>query len=253
MSEKNRKLSEKYAEMLATYYLDEEFGEKLFLGATIENILSKEAILIYQDVPDNDYYGASIRYKDLSFIAINTYHNLRIRYYSAAHELWHFIWQNSEMSNEIDLDHERAADHFAAVLMLPHNLIHDLWNRMADKYHEEERIIYIADFSSMPYQAVTRRLKEVGLDIPGRLEHLEESEWVRTREELNLGRSALDTANKFTSFAHFEKIITELVDRKDLSLDDAANLIAQFAPELAERYIQKKRNLANAVEEATDE
>lgn len=253
MSEISRKLSERYAEMLATYYLDEEFGEKLFLGSTIENILSKEAILIYQNVPDNTYYGASIRYRDLSFIVINTHHNQRIRYYSAAHELWHFIWQNSEMSNEIELDHERAADHFAAVLMLPHNLIHDLWNRMADKYHEEERIIYIADFSSMPYQAVTRRLKEVGLDIPGRLEKLEESDWVKLREKINLGKSALDTSNKFTSFTHFEKVIMELVDRKDISLDDAANLIAHFAPELAEEYIQEKRNLAKAIEEATDE
>ena len=253
MSEKNRNLSERYAEMLATYYLDEEFGEKLFLGSTIENILSKEAILIYQNVPDNNYYGASIRYKDFSFIAINTHHNLRIRYYSAAHELWHFIWQNSEMSNEIELDHERAADHFAAVLMLPQNLIHDLWNRMADKYQEEERIIYIADFSSMPYQAVTRRLKEVGLDIPGRLEYLEEPDWEKLREKINLGKSALDIPNKFTSFTHFEKLIMELVERKDISLDDAANLIAHFAPGLAEEYIKEKRNLAKAIEEATDE
>ena len=253
MSEKNRNLSERYAEMLATYYLDEEFGEKLFLGSTIENILSKEAILIYQNVPDNNYYGASIRYKDFSFIAINTHHNLRIRYYSAAHELWHFIWQNSEMSNEIELDHERAADHFAAVLMLPQNLIHDLWNRMADKYQEEERIIYIADFSSMPYQAVTRRLKEVGLDIPGRLEYLEEPDWEKRREEINLSKSALDIRNKFTSFTHFEKLIMELVERKDISLDDAANLIAHFAPGLAEEYIKEKRNLAKAIEEATDE
>lgn len=253
MSEKNRKLSERYAEMLATYYLDEEFGEKLFLGSTIENILSKEAILIYQNVPDNNYYGASIRYKDFSFIAINTHHNLRIRYYSAAHELWHFIWQNSEMSNEIELDHERAADHFAAVLMLPHNLIHDLWNRMADKYQEEERIIYIADFSSMPYQAVTRRLKEVGLDIPGGLEYLEEPDWEKLREKINLGKSALDIPNKFISFTHFEKLIMELVERNDISLDDAANLSAHFAPELAEEYIKEKRNLAKAIEEATDE
>lgn len=253
MSEKNRNLSERYAEMLATYYLDEEFGEKLFLGSTIENILSKEAILIYQNVPDNNYYGASIRYKDFSFIAINTHHNLRIRYYSAAHELWHFIWQNSEMSNEIELDHERAADHFAAVLMLPQNLIHDLWNRMADKYQEEERIIYIADFSSMPYQAVTRRLKEVGLDIPGGLEYLEEPDWEKLREKINLGKSALDIPNKFTSFTHFEKLIMELVERKDISLDDAANLIAHFAPGLAEEYIKEKRNLAKAIEEATDE
>ena len=253
MSEKNRNLSERYAEMLATYYLDEEFGEKLFLGSTIENILSKEAILIYQNVPDNNYYGASIRYKDFSFIAINTHHNLRIRYYSAAHELWHFIWQNSEMSNEIELDHERAADHFAAVLMLPQNLIHDLWNRMADKYQEEERIIYIADFSSMPYQAVTRRLKEVGLDIPGRLEYLEEPDWEKRREEINLSKSALDIPNKFISFTHFEKLIIELVERKDISLDDAANLIAHFAPGLAGGYIKEKRNLAKAIEEATDE
>lgn len=253
MTHTNKKIAEKYAEMMATFYLDEEFGEKLFIGATIENILSKEAVILYQHVQDDHYYGASIRYQNLSFIAINTHHNLRMRYYSAAHELWHFIWQNSEVNNQIELDHERAADHFAAVLMLPHNLIHDLWNRLSDKYGEEERVFYIADFSSMPYEAVTRRLEEVGFTIPKKMKELKELEWQVLREKYNLGKSALDSADEFTSFVHFEKVIRTLVEKQEISLDNAANLTAYFAPKLAEEFIQKKSNLSKEIEEAFDE
>lgn len=62
-------------------------------------------------------------------IAINTNQPLRVRYYSAAHELWHLQFESGQIAiGEKQIDQERAADHFAAVVMLPSNLLKNIKN-----------------------------------------------------------------------------------------------------------------------------
>ena len=75
-------------------------------------------------------FWSSSSFKGKAYLhAINTNQPLRVRYYSAAHELWHLRTESGEIAiGEKQIDQERAADHFAAVVMLPSNLLKNIKN-----------------------------------------------------------------------------------------------------------------------------
>lgn len=218
------------AEAFAAAFLDDTFGHDLFLGSQIERILAEKVHLIYKYIDDEAFFGAAATHvTGEKFVVLNTHHPLRTRYFTAAHELWH-LSEASDMQKET-FDHERAADRFAACLMLPKPLVKSLWKRFKSQWNEEQAVLYIADLSSAPYKTVERRITEVGETI--KVTHTE-AEWQQLREHYNLPASPLDLAIHETKFSAYEKQV-QLHVEKGLDRLTASNKLAGFAPKISEQ------------------
>ncbi|MFC4709055.1 ImmA/IrrE family metallo-endopeptidase [Enterococcus eurekensis] len=234
--------AEKTAKVYAGAFLKDYLGEEVFLGSEIEKVLAKKASIIYQKVEDSSYYGAAIHMLDKHIIAINTFQPLRIRYYSAAHELWHLQYESNEIPIPYEsLDHERAADHFAANVMMPENLVESLLRNLQGDI--SDKVIEIADLSSMPYVAVTRRLRELGNKIPTLIIKRTEEEWKIIRKELGFPPSYLDESYPFEQFSDFSKEVDKQVRDNKITLEMAFNLIKHIDPKKAEEYWIQRQQL----------
>lgn len=247
MNKENHK-SEQVGEAFAYQVLFEHFGAEIFIGPGIELKLQELAHVIFQDVPDKNYYGATVKYKTgQTFVSINTQQPLRTRYFTAAHELWHLLGFSEMIVEEIN--HERAADRFAAALMMPAPLIRLLWDRLRKDFGNEKAVIMIADMASAPYEAVVRRIYELKLPIPSFLRKYTELEWIHHRKTLHLTESPLDRPFPFAKFNKYEKELEKSVKKGILSNLDAANKLAHLSPDIAEEYQQKAINHFDFVQE----
>ncbi|MGE7673137.1 ImmA/IrrE family metallo-endopeptidase [Lysinibacillus sp. NPDC094403] len=231
----NRKeQAEEIAEKFATSFLQDEYGQELFTGGQIEKILAEKANIIYQYVEDEKYFGAAITHDNgEQFIAVNTYHPLRTRYFTVAHELWHLT---NIVPFDPDFDHERAADRFAAAVMLPKTLVKKMWDRFLEMSDEESSIIYLSDFAQVPYLTTVRRVKELGLKMTKSLESTDEKYWIEKRTELGLPYAYLDESVKETRFKAYENVVKQNVEHVGLDSLIAANKLAKFAPQQAKQY-----------------
>lgn len=230
-----REQAEKTAEAFAASFLDDAYGHDLFLSSQIEQILGEQVHLVYKMIEDPAFFGAAVTHHlGEKFVVLNTYHPLRTRYFSAAHELWH-LSEASKMQKE-DFDHERAADRFAASVMLPKPLVKSLWKRFKAKWNEEQAILAIADLSAAPYKTVERRITEVGETI--KVSHTE-SEWQALREQYALPDSPLDLAIYDTKFHAYEEQVLRHVE-KGLNPLTASNKLAIFAPLMSEQLRQQE-------------
>lgn len=242
MNKQIKQFSEDAADVYASKFLNKYFGGEVFLGSDIEQLLAEKAYVVYQNVDDLAYFGAAVHLAGHHIIAINTKQKLRTRYYSAAHELWHLLFESGEVPvEENSIDQERAADHFAAAVMLPETLILNL----AKAYSEDkEKLVFkIADISSMPYEAVTRRLVELGQKISKPLIKRTELEWINSRKEIGLAPSALDKEDVFVQFDALSKEVERKVKKQEITLEIAANLLKHIDPSQAERYWQARQQL----------
>lgn len=229
-----REQAEKTAEAFASAFLDDVYGYDLFLGSQIEQILNEKVHLIYKNIEDPAFFGAAVKHKlGDKFIVLNTNQPLRIRYFTAAHELWH-LSDASYMQKE-SFDHERAADRFAACLMLPKPLVKSLWKRFKAKWNEEQAVLAIADLSAAPYKTVERRIVEVGEKI--RVSHSEET-WQQLRGHYALPDSPLDLAIHDTKFHAYKKQVLLHV-KNGLNPLTASNKLANFAPSVSEKLRQE--------------
>lgn len=235
-----KQVAEDIAELFAAKFLTEQFGKEMFIGSNIEPILEERgAKLVYQHVQDDQYHGAAVAFNNGSvFIALNTYHPLRIRYFTAAHELWHFI--DLRVALEGEYDSERAADRFAAAIMLPKSLIKSSWHELIKTFPKKKVILMIADMSAMPYQAVARRLKEIGVtNLPDEIRDFTEEDWVNYRLESGMSKSPFDESQPFRQFKSYADNVSELVEVGELDFVTAANKISKFSPGLANKLLHE--------------
>lgn len=240
-----KKQAEATAEAFATVFLDENASNSTFIGPYIEQILANKVKVIYQYVEDPKYFGAAITHESgEQFIAINTFHSLRIRFFTVAHELWH-LSEASKMQNE-DFDHERAADRFAAAIMLPKALTEDIWLKFKKIYpkNQKEALIHVADLAAAPYETVVRRLKEIGISVSGI--NLSENEWKLERALVGLPDSMLDSPQKLIFFKDYEHAVKNAFSHGSLDRLTAANKLkkydAEFSRELQEKEIEEAKN-----------
>lgn len=230
--------SEQMGEAFAHQFLSEHFGAEAFVGSGVEIKLQELAHIIYQDVPEPSYFGATICFSSGNkYVALNTHQSLRVRYFTAAHELWHVLGYKEMMSEQ--LDHERAADRFAAALMLPGTLIRLLWPKLKKKMEQEKAIILIADMASAPYEATARRVNELSLPISSELFKYTDNEWIETRKKYLLPDSPLDQSFSLEAFNKYEKVVAKAVQSNMLEPLEAASQLAQVAPAEAKKYQQE--------------
>jgi len=235
-----KQVAEEIAELFAEKFLTEQFGKEMFISSNIEPILEERgAKLVYQHVKDDQYHGAAVTFNNGSmFVALNTYHPLRMRYFTAAHELWHFI--DLRVALEGEYDSERAADRFAAAIMLPKSLIKSSWHELIKTFPKKKVILMIADMSAMPYQAVARRLKEIGVtNLPDEIRDFTEEDWVNYRLESGMSKSPFDESQPVRQFKSYADNVSELVEVGELDFVTAANKISKFSPGLANKLLHE--------------
>lgn len=240
-----REKAEKVAEAYAASFLEDEIGCDIFVGSHIERLLAGKIHLIYQYVEDGEYFGAAIIHQNGErFVVLNSFHSLRTRYFTAAHELWH-LSDGSQLQDN-DFDHERAADRFAAAIMLPKALTKQLWYKFKRNYGSEVAILQIADLADVPYAAVVRRLVELGENVS--IKRFTEQEWLNKRTELGFPASSLDQPSRDMRFAAYETVLKENIEKKGLDMLTAANKLTKFSPKIAEQYQQAAINRGEQVD-----
>lgn len=234
---KLKEQAETVAEAFAQKFLEDEFGNDIFIGSHIEKLLDDKVHLIYQYTEDEKYHGAAVTHQSgEEFIALNTFQPLRMRYFTAAHELWH-LSEGSQMQSD-SFDHERAADRFAAAIMLPKGLTKDVWKNFKKIYGTNEAIIHLADLASVPYDATARRVKELGeRDAPV---NVSEDEWKQKRFEYNLPESLLDIPQAFEKFSAYESTVQNAVENEGLDSLTGANKIGRYNSKLARKWQEQK-------------
>ena len=238
--------AETVAEAFAQKFLEDEIGHDIFIGSHIEKLLDDKAPLIYQYTEDQYYHGAAFTHQSGGeFIALNTFQPVRMRYFTAAHELWH-LSEGSRMQSE-PFDHERAADRFAAAVMLPKGITLDLWKKFKKAYGSEETVIHLADLASVPYEAVSRRLRELG--IRDHELNTTEAKWKQKRLDFNMPGSLLDEPQPFENFDAYERIVSKAVDDRKLDALTAANKIARYDSKLAKYWQEQEVERVNKREQ----
>ncbi|USL45891.1 ImmA/IrrE family metallo-endopeptidase [Priestia megaterium] len=251
-----RERAEKVGEAHAYQVLNEHFGSDVFIGSSIEIKLHELSHVIYRDVDDEKYQGATVTYTTGEvFVVLNTHLPLRTRYFTATHELWHVLKIKDMINNEID--EERAADRFAAALMMPEPLVRSLWDNLVKDIEPEKAVIMIADMSSAPYEAVARRVFE--LDLPNaseRMKNYKEQEWIAFRQRFNLPESPLDRPLPFVSFAKYAESIENEIAKGELDHIQGATKLAnssiEKAKELQAKAMDKMRAASSDDEEEED-
>jgi Zn-dependent peptidase ImmA (M78 family) len=230
-----RSQSEKVGEAFAHQVLNEHIGAEVFIGSSVEVKLQELAQVIYQAVPDLSYYGATVCFPSgEKFVAINTSHSLRVRYFTVAHELWHVLGMKEMMVSE--MDHERAADRFAAALMMPGTLVRLLWTKLKKDMGPHKAIIMIADLASVPYEAMVRRVKELDLPISTHLHKTTDLEWITLRKKYQLTDSPLDQSFPLIQFNQYETVIAEAMQQDKLDLLEASSKLSHTSPLKAQVY-----------------
>lgn len=180
---------EQIAENTARRMLEDSFGSTTFIGAYIEQFVRSfiKSEIIYGYMNDPLLFGGTVNYlnkEDVdNYVFINTYHSSRVQYFTLAHELFHLTKEQKNLVEQIEphltdekteiLEKvvERAADRFAAALLLPENLVRSIWEKSIKlDIMDKEVIIYnLADMSCATYAAVARRLVELKLNTSRKL------------------------------------------------------------------------------------
>lgn len=232
----NKQLKYEIAETVANYVakdiISSFIGSKTVLGKDIEEKLTTHCKVIYQYIEDSEFFGATIKYDNgMNFILLNSYQPRRMRYFSAAHEFWH-LFQINGLSKEFE--HERAADHFAALIMIPEEIAFQKWYELRNDYSIEEIIIYASDYFSVPYETMTRRFKELGLIVEEHYLSISEFEWFEKRKNYKINPTELDEPEKIIEFEDYSSVIKEMVKFGSLTKMEGSIKLAHVSPEESE-------------------
>lgn len=250
--------ADRVGEAFALQVLSEHFGAEVFIGSSIELKIEELASVVYKEIEDPEFFGATITIKRGSrkYVLLNTCKSLRLRYFTASHELWHVLDINTMVKDGID--HERAAERFAAALLLPESLVRSLVQSLQEDSNKEtaERrvVIRIADISSAPYVAVAKRLVELNLTSNKKIADFSEIDWIKMREELNVVESPLDMPLLINRFTDYEERIAEEVQSGELDYLEASKRLANVSPKRSVEYAKKRSAKAkNVMEEIENE
>jgi len=259
----NQKISkaDRIGEAFALQVLSEHFGTETFIGSSIELKVEELVSIVYKEIKDPDFFGATITLKrgNRKYVLLNTAQSLRHRYFTAAHEFWHVLDMNSMVKD--DIDHERAADRFAAALMLPESIVRSLIRslREDDQREKEEKkvVIRISDISSAPYVAVAKRLVELNLTNNKKLADVSEEEWIAIRRELNIVESPLDLPQPINRFTDYEERIAGEIENGNLNYIEASKRLATVSPEKSAAYAELRaaeaKKIMDGIEDDEDD
>ena len=200
----------KVAQMIALDFL-EDLDAHDFIGPTLYDLTAlKDIRMMYKPLNDANAEGFCAIGKGQKFLYVNTNFNVRLQNFTVAHELWHIhLHDLPNVFNFNEIDIERAADHFAANILLP-------TKNVLNKYYHLKQ----SGKSASPYEAVLKRFVELDINTKQIDEQLNtitmrnedpyitliEHKLQQLRCHLALAKSSLDTATKISMFPELDSL-----------------------------------------------
>lgn len=240
-------------ERLAEDYYIKYISEKtsLVIADVLEDIVIQQGIeVIYLRLPQLDMESRLLNGMFLKHvnpavqpkIVINQLDNARTQNFTLAHEWFHYILESEDLkkydiqisSNEVL---ERAGDYFAATILMNKDAFISYFG-IINNQSIEKKFFKLADIFKVPYVSVVRRIKELGLWDISAYEARSEKELVNLRLNL-MGDSLLDIAPNRQEFEQFQEKIIAREAEGVLSGQEAAKILANLNPILAEKYYEK--------------
>ncbi|MBB5325017.1 Zn-dependent peptidase ImmA (M78 family) [Anoxybacillus tepidamans] len=146
----------------------------------IFDIVDDVAILIRQPFEDgngNKFSGFSTYIEGQFVVYLNTMFSLGHERFTAAHELYHLMFDKEGLMREglmFDEYSETKANLFAAEFLMPEDGVKEFFYKRLTSPIEEKHIVRIQQHFKVSYSAMLRRLKELQLISEGEYEKLKE-------------------------------------------------------------------------------
>lgn len=226
------------------------------LREDIFDLLSRACTVIYYPLDDEENDGFHVQMpvngKKQHFVYINTAKPLQKQIYAAAHELGHIWTDNGRNIGIVPASPEEddaLMNRFAAELLMPEDVFVPLAAKKLDEFKSEPGKILEEDFFRVaaflmdeyfvPFQAVVRRLGEVGILGQQTCKYIEEDRYKKSPD----GRKMLeDCINE----GGYSKLLAEPSKKKSMTgftdLLNQAEAQGVFRPEKVE-YLRKELNL----------
>lgn len=213
----------------------------------IENYDNQVTLLLFP-IPDDEICGFICNYKGKIFIYVNTSLPLEKQIFTAAHELYHLLFNRDQLERgyshlirQEDLDgkqEERAANLFAAILLVPRALLREQIEILQIDTANLKLldIIRLMDMFAVPYKTMVLRLYETGI-----LKDKETDRWLRISDR-NEREGVLFEIKKHEIGLRWKECtgIIKYGNLKALIIDnDTKKLIPKAKAEKDLAYIQK--------------
>ncbi|TYP57459.1 ImmA/IrrE family metallo-endopeptidase [Thermosediminibacter litoriperuensis] len=158
-------------------FADRYIGSGVIIQDDIFNIIKnyeQDVNLLLFPIPDDEICGFICNYKGKLFIYVNTNLPLEKQIFTAAHELYHLLFNRDQLENgyshmikQDDLDgkqEERTANLFAALLLVPRTLLKEQIEilKIDPAKLNLLDIIRLMDVFAVPYKTMILRLYETG-------------------------------------------------------------------------------------------
>ncbi len=159
-------------------FADRYVGSGVIIQGNIFNIIEnydRNVALLLFPIPDDEICGFICNYKGELFIYVNTNLPLEKQIFTAAHELYHLLFNRDQLENgyshlikQDDLNgkqEERAANLFAALLLVPRTLLKEQIEILKTDPANLNLldIIRLMDVFAVPYKTMVLRLYETGI------------------------------------------------------------------------------------------
>ncbi len=164
-------------------------GSGVIIQDDIFNIIEnydRQVTLLLFPIPDDEICGFICNYKGKMFIYVNTNLPLEKQIFTAAHELYHLLFNRDQLESgyshlvkQDDLNgrqEERAANLFAALLLVPRTLLKEQIEilQIDPANLNLLDIIRLMDVFAVPYKTMILRLYETGI-----LKEKEANKWLQ--------------------------------------------------------------------------
>lgn len=226
------------------------------LREDIFDLLSRECIVIYYPLDDEENDGFHVQMpvngEKQHFVYINTAKPLQKQIYAAAHELGHIWTDNGRNIGIVPVSSEEddaLMNRFAAELLMPEDVFVPLAVKKLDELKSEPGKIleedffrvaaYLMDEYFVPFQAVVRRLGEVGILGKETCKYIEEKRYKKSSDGKKMLEDCINEGG-------YSKLLAEPSKKKSMTgftdLLNQAESQGIFRPEKVE-YLRKELNL----------
>lgn len=199
-----------------------EFRNKLGLGnepiSNIFNLLESQGIYLFRRPLKGNASAMFMKSKDAHLVIINSNKTLGHQYFSAAHELSHFLYDTHILGGicsvnkyNQDIEIEKLADYFASHLLMPEEgILKHLLKRTNDgkRHILLSDIIYLQQYFKVSWSAMLIRLLNLNLINKSQYDYYKNIKI--TREAARLGYS-LDLYIIDSAFSNSQNYIEKVI------------------------------------------
>lgn len=241
----------------------EEARSKLGCGTEpildIFTLIEGEGILLIRAPINRESLSAFFLRKKSEFVIfINTSKTLGHQYFSAAHELYHYIYDkdmvgqicNTALFNNNKSENEKMADYFAVNFLMPESSVIRYASKITgSKYLEINDIIKMQQYFKVSYLSMLIRLKELELISPKQYQRLKEIKIISKSRSLGYdSKLLLPTEDKYIS-PDYIQLAMSLYESGDITYNKLKEYLRETGFDADELLSYKNKEVDEFAEE----